>query len=78
LRRRLKTLEAKLNEAEEKLKETEDKLQNSQRPKICMLSPVAQAIEIAKSELKRLRNTDKVSLVRKKPRTDIDWNQMTY
>jgi hypothetical protein len=52
-RRRIKTLGAKLTEAEEKLKETENKFQNLQRPVISMVGPVAQAIEIAKSEVKR-------------------------
>jgi protein subunit release factor B len=57
-RRMLVTIETKLNETEKKLKETEEKLQNAQRNAVNMVSPVAQAVRMAKSEVKRLRDSN--------------------
>jgi hypothetical protein len=53
--KRLGTLEANLKEADEKLIETEEKLRCAQRPMVNMVSPVTQATEIAKTEVKRLQ-----------------------
>lgn len=70
-RRRLETLEAKLKATEEKLKMAEAKLQ--QHPSVNFVSPVAQALEMAKSDVQR--NIDSST---KKRKTDIDWNYLTY
>ena len=70
--KRVETLEAKLKEVNQKLKETEEKLKNAQQPVVRLVSPVAQANEIAQSEVQRSR--DQQSPKRKKRRTDINWN----
>ena len=72
--RRLETLEAKLKEANQKLKETEEKLKNAQHPVVKLVSPVAQANEIAQSEVKRLKAKQRPK--RKKLGADIDWNPL--
>ena len=77
-RSRINTLEAKLKEAQENLKETEEKLKQAQRPVVNLVSPVAQATEIAKSEVKRLRDSEIQETAHKKRRADIDWNYATY
>jgi hypothetical protein len=76
LRKRVETLEAKLKATEEKLKLAEEELKNTQRPSVNLVSPVAQAIEIAKSEVKWNRNSSIPE--RKKRRTDNDWSHLTY
>ena len=74
--KRVQTLEAKLKEANQKLKETEDKLEYAQRHVVNMVSPIAQANEIAQSEIERTVN--KHSPPRKRRKTGIDWNELSF
>ena len=75
--KRVQMLETKLKEAKQKLKETENKLEYAQRHVVNMVSPVAQANEIAQSEVQRLQ--DKHSHPpHKKRKTDIDWKEFNF
>ena len=69
--KRVQMLETKLKEANQTLKDMEEKLKHSQRPVVKMVTPVAQANEIAQSEVQRSRQQYLPSC--KKRKTDIDW-----
>lgn len=73
--KRVQMLEAKLKEANQKLKDTEEKLKHAQHPVVNLVSPVAQANEIAQSEVQRSR--EQHAPRPKKRKIDIDWDVFT-
>ena len=70
----VRMLERKLKETEQKLKEAEEKLKDGLE--VQWVSPVAQANDIARSEVSRLQRAD--PSVRKKRKSDLNWDQLKF
>ena len=70
----VRVLERKLKETEGKLKDAEEKLKDG--PEVQWVSPVAQANDIALSEVNILRGSGPSA--RKKRKADINWDALHY
>ena len=77
--RKLKEMEAREKEAREK----EIALSNLQRPLVNQITPVTQALAIAKSEIQRKKenqqtNTTGSQQLPKKNKASVDWDSFRY
>ena len=75
----------KLKEMEAQQRQKEIEILEAQRPVVKLVSPVAQAVEMAKSDMEReererrqLSTTGGQQLQRKKNKGSVDWNTFRY
>lgn len=59
-------------------RQQEIEIREQQRPVVKLVSPVAQAVEMAKSEMERERKENGTSGGSKKYQSSIDWNSFKY
>ena len=70
----------KLKELEAQERQKEIEMREQQTPIVKLVSPVAQAVEMAKSEVERKRKEGNVGgqYQRKKYKSSVDWNSFKY